>query len=290
MQNTAGSFLIQVLAGSVVYFLILVFTSWVVLPAGQLHISNRFTLIEKEYVQISIENFSGHELNKIKIIAPSVPDGQGISTDQTVEINVEHGQLSSQAYNIVLLSGVKPHSLTRLFLPMPMSNDVECCDVPNASDLNLRVNKGSSASTPYKDIITNSALTSVVVAILYALTLYWTSTMVRKSQSESRIIDEELRKVTEKLHKVEEELKDIRLIGARHRAVLLRRISDYRKELEFWRDSIRKAIYQRRGNDLSDGIIFEITKKLGTYGTADSRIFNDAEALQVVSDVVKEEG
>jgi len=112
---------------------------------------------------------------------------------------------------------------------------------------------------------------------------------LQKAEATSEFIDKELNRTREQLHKVGEELKEIKLIWARHRLILLRRISDYRKELDFWRDSIRKAIYQQSGNDLSDGIILEITKKLGTYGTCDSRIFDDSEALKVISDVVKED-
>ena len=71
--------------------------------------------------------------------------------------------------------------------------------------------------------------------------------------------------------KVSKEIEQLRSTVAKQRLLLLARLRDYAKELEFWRNAVRTLIL-RKGGDLeaADALIERITQQLGTLGTKGS--------------------
>lgn len=59
---------------------------------------------------------------------------------------------------------------------------------------------------------------------------------------------------------------------------LQKRIIDYSKELSFWKDTIRKLLYQSKENKITDNEVFQIvTKNLKTYQTLEKCNYEDIE-------------
>jgi DNA repair exonuclease SbcCD ATPase subunit len=59
--------------------------------------------------------------------------------------------------------------------------------------------------------------------------------------------------------------------------LMMARLSDYAKELDFWRDTIRKILYQGKGETLTaEGVVRQVTQTLKTYSTLSESFAWDA--------------
>lgn len=82
--------------------------------------------------------------------------------------------------------------------------------------------------------------------------------------------------------------KDIKLEFARYRAFLLRRISDYSKELEFWRNTIRKILHDNSIDTKNVNTIFhEISKSLNTLSTH-GKTASQYQEIELLKDILSE--
>lgn len=82
-------------------------------------------------------------------------------------------------------------------------------------------------------------------------------------------------------------MKEQRKTSNRIRLVLISRLTDYSKELSFWRDTIRKLLYENKGNEnQGDVIIKTVCKNLKTYSTLKQDIPDSFEAIQILSDMI----
>jgi hypothetical protein len=75
---------------------------------------------------------------------------------------------------------------------------------------------------------------------------------------------------------------------AKHRLLLLARISDYSRELDFWRNTVRKMLVDRGGSiSGADELIAGITRQLKTYGASEH---GDApfDAIMVAAEMLRD--
>lgn len=83
-----------------------------------------------------------------------------------------------------------------------------------------------------------------------------------------------------RLDEVMADLKALRATMLRYKITLLRRISDYRKELDFWHDTLRKAVSS--GEGARERLLTSITSILRTYTTRE-RSAGDIEAIEALA-------
>lgn len=119
----------------------------------------------------------------------------------------------------------------------------------------------------------------MVYAILFGLATYFVERRAIKLQRSLDSVDERLQssdKKNEDLARTYDEGKKemkvkIRAIEDRvtkQRLYLLARLSDYSRELTFWRDTIRKMLYQAGAEKKTvENILDQVTTTLRTYGT-----------------------
>ncbi|MGD6962722.1 hypothetical protein ACQCVB_11005 [Fictibacillus phosphorivorans] len=97
----------------------------------------------------------------------------------------------------------------------------------------------------------------------------------------SRVIDQKLITLNEDLEKTKTD-------SLKKQILLTARLNDYRKELNFWRNTIRKILYkQTNGENSADNLFKLISKSLKTYQTNEKHI-PDFEALKVLSEYIKD--
>lgn len=101
------------------------------------------------------------------------------------------------------------------------------------------------------------------------------------SKKETEIIREKTEKNIENFEKIKNE-------GTKRNILLLAKLNDYRKELNFWRDTIRKVIYQLpNGEEKAEKLINIVTSSLRTYQTNEKNS-PDFETLKVLSKIIND--
>ncbi len=109
---------------------------------------------------------------------------------------------------------------------------------------------------------------------------------LRKEASDiSDKANERLQGAEERIEEIRKETDEVKKLYERKKAILIRRVSDYSKELEFWRNTIRKVLYDRLSTEKeAEIIITHVTNRLGTYGTRDS----SAEEYETIEAMAKD--
>lgn len=141
-----------------------------------------------------------------------------------------------------------------------------------------------------RDVVEDAVYSSLIAAIagvviIFPFIIYFSNklnSLGEKLKETKELRDEEGRKllnIHENLKKDAEDLRErlqiVKNQAAKTNVLLHARISDYARELDFWRNTI-KSLVVKGGGDMrsSEKIIETITEKLGTYQTSSKSRFN----------------
>lgn len=235
---------------------------------------------------VRVENYSKERINDLKILIPKESQITQISTSAPIQIEEVNKTLSTSKQKLISLSLIPPKAISTILIPM--SEGGSCCSILNSEELNIEAKGESDVLSPSMHALYKGLQTAVIYTVFFAIFLLWHKSRINELAAKLEKIEEmhyghaEITK--NKLREVESKF-------GRHKAILLRRISDYSKELEFWRDSIRKILYQSDiSSSNSEKLIAHVTQKLGTFGTR-SNAAEDFETIQALAqDIVEHEG
>jgi hypothetical protein len=191
----------------------------------------------------------------------------------------------------IILSGFEPKSVLTLLIPLPKHEDYDRIVVLNSTELRMTFESFSNLDSPIKESFFNGLQTAIIFTILYSLFLYFISRRNEKlnkkiEETNKRLENQEAECVVCKREAKEtksEALKSLRRI----QIVLLSRISDYNKELSFWRDTIRKVLYQdNKSESFADAVIKNVSENLKTYSTLKGDFAHSFESAQTLADMI----
>lgn len=116
-----------------------------------------------------------------------------------------------------------------------------------------------------------------VIAFIYFITISFVNIYFKLKQDQKiSEVKESLKKAEEQIKQVEEYSKESNNQNKKYRIKYIKIIKDYSKELDFWRDTIRKILYRSSKKQLEDVDIFkEVTLNLKTYKTMEKCNYND---------------
>ncbi|WP_174732987.1 hypothetical protein [Mesobacillus harenae] len=98
----------------------------------------------------------------------------------------------------------------------------------------------------------------------------------------------EIQNARKEIDKFEKELNNFKTDIRKHNILLLARLNDYRKELNFWRNTIRKVIYELpKGEEKAEQFMKTIASSLKTYQTHEKEEYN-FETLKILSTMIKD--
>ena len=135
----------------------------------------------------------------------------------------------------------------------------------NAQQLNIEVKNKGNRVPYFKKVFRDALLTSFIMTIIYGIYTFFFFQKLNHVDKNRTELRKDLQQITFESNKTASEAK---ISHQRIKLLLIARIQDYRKELDFWKDTIRKIIYNQRGAKQDVNDLFDIvTKNLKTYGT-----------------------
>lgn len=146
----------------------------------------------------------------------------------------------------------------------------------------IRVRDESQLESPLRQAV----ITALIVASAYAL---FSALLAAYAAREIGALRADLDKIGQRVKAADEALvaqrKDVQAVEvrvAKQRLLLLARISDYSKELLFWRNAVAKLMLAK-GGDLktANDVAEAVTNALQTHGT--KALANDYEAVRVAA-------
>jgi len=271
---------------------------------GRVNISPPIAVESSFYLPITIENYSSKTIDGVKISVPRQVEECSIHTSYPVEISEKHKE-GNLLRKKVTISDIDPKSKLQIMLPLPKENDHQFFSILNAKESKLSVEGFLQIENPIMKAFWSGLQTSLIYAFVFSVALFIFN---RKQDNLLRRIDDNKKKLeTHKreieTHKREIEIQDLQNVSRLKRAeetssdllrvvrrtqvALQARISDYAKELEFWRNTIRKILYSKEDeNKTSDMIIRTVTETLHTFSTLRGYDQHSFKSIEVLADLI----
>lgn len=118
------------------------------------------------------------------------------------------------------------------------------------------------------DIKEYAMIAIIYFVVLSAVTINSSINIRNRLDEKVKKIEEENDKIERRLDKSEEESKEFENLLRKVKVRFIKIITDYAKELDFWKDTVRKLLYKSNENKLENEEIFKtVTLNLKTYNT-----------------------
>lgn len=130
------------------------------------------------------------------------------------------------------------------------------------------------------DIKEYAIIAIIYFVVLSAVTIISSMNIRNRLDEKIKEVRRENDKIEKRLDKTEEEGKELENQLRRIKIRFVKTISDYAKELEFWKDTIRKILYESNKNKIESEDIFKmVTLNLKTYNTLRKCDYRDINVL-----------
>ncbi|NFL34457.1 hypothetical protein FDB64_05100 [Clostridium botulinum] len=282
----------------------------------------------KYMISIDIKNFSDNNIDKIRIKIPEDIDISSIKTNQPLNFSKISNNIGNQAASTYEIARVPEKQQVTFNIILNNKIDVKSIVVEKNNN-KISVEYPNDINNSLKQQIKRMSVETIIYALIVGIMIYvllynneknfeknsrsledkikdikyyneqdknYYDEAMKKSQEISEKYknyceekEKESQKLMNQMENIKKEITNIKVISKKRELLLLARIKDYKKELDFWRDTIRKVFYNSQNKKIDSEIIFdEITNNLKTYQTKDKRC-EDFDAIKVMANIIKNE-
>lgn len=229
-------------------------------------------------------NYSTHPLDGVQIWIPSSLKLNEIETNQNLVLKKPAVTSSKSHLRILEISSLPAEQQTTLSFKSKATSD--CCRVVNAGSKGLEMEEVSL--DPRGEMLKAAFANAVSAALIFWIYFFFENRKFTELRSRTEKLQEEFKSAQARLVDVssqaKREIEETRIKLARLRAILLKRVSHYSRELDFWRDAVRQSMFKSPGGcAAAEKLLITISNLLGTYTTKSP---NDIElALSFFKDI-----
>ncbi|KQU24983.1 hypothetical protein ASG65_16790 [Bacillus sp. Leaf13] len=285
------------------------------------------TQVAKDQYILPVNLSAFEDLKNLRLSIPGSLTEKQIKSNKPINIKVVTSNLGTTNGTVFEIKKLPLDSNTELvLLTNKKLNDKEIIVYGNGNKVNVKYAKEmeNPLKAQVKTIITNAVMYAILLGVIYYLANrrqdkkikafeeerdekikevrenheniqkimdIREETLNKTMEASSRIVEDTKRsmeKLDKKLDESEKALEKFKIDSKKSQILLLAKLNDYRKELNFWRDTIRKIIYQLpNGDSKAEQLIKIVSKSLKTYQTHEKQE-HDFEALKVLSKMIRD--
>lgn len=250
---------------------------------GNISIGNPLSIKNELYVPITIINYSSETINKLRFSTPKDISPQNIIVSQQVQINLENNIANSPTGKLIL-SELEPNQITTLMIPIKSISEASMCDILNKKELKLSVKKPYELENPIKKAFFNILIPTIIYIIIFSIFTYIVTRQEFNRLNKISELKEDVKKQDQKVHSIKNDVRKFEIM-------LIAKASDYAKELDFWKNTIRKMLYNEKDKfDIAEKLFKEVTNSLKTYGTLNHKDEHWFEHLRLLSEIISYKG
>lgn len=225
---------------------------------------------------VEFSNHTNLPMDGVLLVIPKSTHSKDIAASAPVQITEVADNAGTAALQRIRLSGIAARRVLRLLIPVTGQSVAEEVDIANASQTGLDVVAGDKSTNLLREAVNSALIDSILYASVMGVgfLVFESRVMgpIRVRQQElaesAKALSKELdtrKKVTDAA--IEQTQNNLR----RMRLLLLSRLDDHRRELSFWRDTTRKALYGFvNSKEDAESLFRSVTETLKTYGTRES--------------------
>lgn len=268
-------------------------------------VGNSIKINDSSYiVNIDIYNYKNNNLDNILLSLPGDMEIDDIKSNVSVNVDVENNSIDGEN-TVFNLEEINKKDIVSLAI---ISNDkIDVNDIEVNSNYKTSIKYADNEDSKFNASVKNTLAlaivyipTSCVVSFIFEKRMY-----KKKKEIADELVDKlnnklttaqkdieadkiKIKEVVEELNKISEENKELKISNAKQKTLLLSRIKDYKKELDFWHDTIRKVLYTQEFSKKEINKIFEnVTCHLKTYGTLKEKDIN-YDDIKILADMLRD--
>ncbi|CEG30034.1 hypothetical protein [Peribacillus simplex] len=262
---------------------------------------------EKQFLHlINISAFE--DIKNLRISVPSKITEKQIKSNVPINIKIVKNNIGPTSDSVFDITKIASDSNVELILMTDQPLNAKEVIINNNGN-KVDVEYTSELKNPITGQIKSLALNAIMFATLLGLTTYFVTRYqdkrMKKYTDEHEKISSELREESDRMNQGYKQMDqrykqtekylsslETRLNNSKKRTLLLQaKLNDYRKELNFWRNTIRKIIYQSyespKGEKKAEQLMEIVSSSLKTYQTNEKQD-HDFESLKVLSKMIKD--
>ncbi|MGG1244129.1 hypothetical protein ABE187_14855 [Bacillus cabrialesii] len=223
------------------------------------------------------------DIDKLKITFPTKINENQISSNKPLHIKSVDNNIGIENNSTFEISEIAKDNSVQLLINTKKT----------ISDKDISINKsGNSISVHYESAVINPAVQQLVFIIITTLVIFlvlnyfaWRSDKRWKEMQDQIQVMENR---THNLEKLKADLQDVKNDSIKARILFMARLNDYKKELSFWRNTIRKTLYDNTsGDEKAQKLIETVTSSLKTYNTNEKNM-HDFETIKVAAALLRD--
>lgn len=241
---------------------------------------------ESFLLPVRITNYSNKTITDLRFSTPSYIDVNKIIVSKPLNISKQPQNLLGNFKQNLVLDIIESKESIQLFFPLNNIDDVKYINFLNANEKRINYKKINKVNNPLWSLLVDKAINSIIYSILIGIFSWYLFTIVEKKVVEVKNFKDDLEKLKDETSRVKIETQER---FTKHRLLLLARISDYSKELSFWRYAIKQMLLEKNTNVAeADKMLENVTKYLKTYSTLNTTNQNELDNIMHLTKMVME--
>ncbi|WP_165313884.1 hypothetical protein [Vibrio ziniensis] len=274
---------------------------------GFISLGSPMKIAENYYKPIEITNYSKSTIDGLFLTVNYSFNIDLISVSNPILIESKDNFLLPIDKYLFQFSNISPNSKTRILIPLDI-NKLDCCTFSNAKELGFYTESDSDIENPLRKILLDTLLQTLIYGIIYGF-------FYLKSRSDTNSVRNRLKEVENDIdhktrnHKAEikdnneslnkklesakeisdgirKELSELKVMNKRLRYILIKRLVEHKKEINFWRELIKKILVKNVKPELLEHEFKSISRILGTNSTH-SNIEKEADEFDDLSEAIE---
>lgn len=228
----------------------------------------------KYEMTINIDNFSSTNLDKIRIMLPYDTDTNNIRCSKPLNIIKIPSNLGKDNGSVFEINRISENQKADILFLVDKRIDINSISIEKNAN-KIEIQYPNDINSPLQKDIYSTIIMSICYALIFGILTYYTERKrdirIAEFKEYSDRLDKEITDLKQQADKLEIQHNKEANTYKKQLILQLARLRDYSKELDFWRDTIRKITYKStNGNINSESIINTITTTLKTYQTKKS--------------------
>ena len=286
MKKTILDTVISIITTSVIYCLLSIISSTFLADKGCVRITGTYKDENFCYKNIELVNYSNNYQNEIYFKIPSSAKIKNESHISTLLIEKEN--IKAEDINLYKLNQIQPESSTVIVIKLENEND--SIQFTNLKEKKFSLETQGRIESPklklFKQLLPNALLYIIIFSFSQFLGNYFIAKRQKELDEKIKEKNKKLNEIEQTLEKTDTELKDVK--KKFHKAIFLfkKQLSDYSKENEFWRNTVRQLLYTGdRKNKKAEQLFETVTNQLQTYSVKSKRNLDLEEIIFVAEEL-----
>ena len=279
---------ISIIINTFMVSLLTLVTAFLGADKGCVKISENYKINDEYQTNVELINYSNNYQNDILLKLPTTAN---IINDEYISnAIISREEIKSKEFTLFRINQIQPESSTVIIIKL--ENKTDLIQFTNLKEKKFSLERQGKIESPRFKLFKKLLPNAILYILLFSIIQYLGNQKISKKQDELDSLIKEKKLKSEEFQKTldntQEEIETLEKKLHKFRFFYKKQLSDFAKENEFWRNTVRQLLYTGDKKNKKAEQLFEIvTSQLQTY-TVKSKRNLDLEEIIFVAEELEE--